>query len=130
MEGIDIDSIVQKAVTKALNESEVMQFITWLGKIAPETLNTLRDKWRLEDQHPWDVWVCPICRNWYALSNGSRTCTHDKTGTCKCPDMSAKLRRVRDLDLLRRAVILSNPDVRDEKLEALERIEEALRGER
>ena len=119
---------------EAFNESAAMRFLGWLGKVAPETLKTWRESWerweKVEHQHPEDVWACPICRNWYALSDGARVCTHDRTHTCKCPDMPLKLRRIRDLDLLRRAVVLSDPAGRAEKLEALERIEGGLQYER
>jgi hypothetical protein len=103
MEAIGIDEIIRKTVAEYRRQE--------------------RDE---SGQHPSGCWACPVCRNWFSVDDGSLVCTHDKTGTCKCPDMPAHLRRIRDIDLLRRAVTLGT--VGPEKVDALNRILEALHG--
>jgi hypothetical protein len=115
MEGILIESLVRKAVTEYRRQER--EHAEEAGR---------------ESSDASGCWVCPICRNWFALDDGTRVCTHDKSGTCKCPDMPAHLRRIRDLNLLRRAVVLGNSCEKEkvECLESLARIQGALHGER
>ena len=130
MEGIDIDSIVRKAVTDYRKQEQEHDYALACAA-ALDRLREYQDGRSCLHLHtviPSDVWACPICRNWFVLSDGSRVCTHDRTHSCKCLDMPVHLRRIRDLDLLRRAVVLSDLCGRLEKLEALERITEALRA--
>ena len=117
MEAIGIDEIIRKTVAEY--------------RLQVQDDRTYRRHYRRREQeektqeHPSGTWVCPVCRNWYALDDGTRVCTHDKSGTCKCSDMPAGLRRIRDLALLRRS-LGSDP----ERTEAFERIVEDLYGKR
>lgn len=101
MEALSIEDIIRKTVAECLKQTR------------PENPRP---------ENPPDCWVCPVCRNWFAWDDGSRLCTHDKGGTCKCPDMPAPLRRIRDLALLRRSLGCDQ-----ERTEAFERIKQALR---
>jgi hypothetical protein len=47
-------------------------------------------------------WTCPTCRNVFDWEEGVRVCTH--CDSCTCPEMPRRLRRIRDLSLLKRSV--------------------------